>query len=198
MIKTAKSKLGLKKLKKNEPISNEEYVYDPTDLDLAREVINAEKYVQGFLDEGGKYLCARLRPGFIGDVVYIPGGASYIQQERGKPYGTVVAIPNKNGTVTMGISYISSEDENRAFPIMGLALALKNAVEERDKGVEGITERLVRNKSKKQVAYFQKRALAYFNPDVYSWSRGKPETKVVYDDYEAIHKRREMILNASK
>ena len=198
--KVYKSKLKvraiLRKMKNDELIDKNKFYYDQPDYDLAVEVIEAEKFVAEYVADGGQYLSARLRPGFIGNIVNIPGGASYIQRERGKPYGTIVAIPNDRGTVTIGFSYIREEDENRAFPILGLAIALKQAINELRDSNEGINPRFLKGCAKQQAVYFEKRALAYFNPDVYSWSRGQKDKKVTYENYEEIHKRREMILGS--
>lgn len=196
--KTYKSKLKvrsiLRKMKNDELIDRNKFFYDQSDYDLALDVLEAEKFVAEYVADGGKYISARLRPGFIGNIVNVPGGASYIQRERGKPYGTIVAIPNDRGTVTLGFSYIREEDEDRSFPILGLAIALKQAINELRDSNEGINPRFLKGRAKQQAIYFEKRALAYFNPDVYSWSRGQKDKKVTYDNYEEIHKRREMIL----
>jgi hypothetical protein len=40
--------------------------------------------------------------------------------------------------------------------------------------------------------------LAYYYPDVYSHSRGQEGKKVVYENYDEIHKRRAMILGEGK
>lgn len=172
----------------------DKYQYTEEDFKLAKSVVDSENYVNAFKSNGGKYLCARLRPGYIGCARMGVGNASYIQSERGKPYGTIVSIPNKKGTATIGVSYINPEDEGRTFPIIGLAIALRNAIAARDNGIEFIDKTCVRNKAKAQVEYFIKRSLAYFNPDVYSWSRGQDGKKIVYEHYDEIHQRRKMIL----
>lgn len=179
-------------LRKGEKIPDNLEV-DSKDLEMAQRIIESERYVETFKNDGGKFLCSRLRPGFIGNVVNV-GGVSSLQTERGKPYGTVVAIANKVGTVTLGVSYISPSDKDNVYPIVGLAIALKKAIEARDMGLEFIDEKLLKNKSKSQVGYFIKRSLAYFNPNVYSYSRGQEGKKVEYDNYEEIHRRRKMIL----
>lgn len=193
---TGKTKLKvkgiLKFLREGEKIPDT-FEVNPSDVDMAREILNSEKYVETFKSNGGKYLCSRLRPGFIGDVVNV-NGVQTLQTERGKPYGTVVAIANKMGTVTLGVSYISPQDKDNVYPIVGLAIALKKAIEARDEGLEFIKPSYLRSKSKSQINYFIKRSLAYFNPNVYSYSRGQEGKKVEYDNYEVIHNRRRMIL----
>lgn len=168
------------------------------DLQFAHIVIDSESFVENFTKDGNKYLCARLRPGFIGNKVTVDGGINYIQAERGKPFGSVVAIPNSKGTVTIGLSYTENEPTNNPYPVVGLATALKHAIESRDKGIELYIPDEVKSEAICQVEYFTKRALAYFNPEVYSYSRGQNDKKVIYENYEEIHSRREQILGSEK
>lgn len=161
--------------------------------EAARLIVDSREYIDGYVKAGGKYICERLRPGFIGDIVYIPGGASYIQKERGRPFGTIVAIPDGNGEVVIGFSYIDEEDRNSASPSVGLAIALKRAVEGKNAGKVGYSKRWVKNSAAKtQAIHFLKRAKAYFNPEKYSYSRGSEP--VVYENYDEIHARRKAIL----
>lgn len=167
------------------------------DIQFATDVVNAEKFVKEFIKKNGTkaFISERLRDGYIGKELNI-NGAYAIQSERGAPHGTLVAMPNKQGTITLGVSYISPRDTRlgHSYPILGVFNALKNClynlVDEREYD-EGF---LVRNKDAQQVDHFKKRALAFFWPDVYSYSRGQEGKKVVYENYEAIHRRRKLIL----
>lgn len=182
----------------NPGVTSKELNCSKDELDFAKTVIASEAYVKEYTDSGRKYICSRLRPGFIGEKVNISGGASYIQAERGKPFGSVVAIPNDKGTVTLGLSYMDEADAEKPYPVVGLAIALKRAVSRCKLGEESFNKSEVRHNSRAQIEYFEKRALAYFNPEVYSYSRGQEGKKVVYDRYEEIHARREKILGIEK
>ena len=184
----------VKKMRRKPNMTIEELNCSLDEYDFVKEVLASEKLVEDFKKSGNKYICARLRPGYIGNKVIFDNNTSYLQLERGKPYGTIVAISNKKGTATLGISYVSDEPQNHPYPIIGLARALKNAIIARDSGKEGIDNKFVIARAKSQVKYFNKRALAYFNPIVYSYSRGREDTKVKYDDYDEIHKRRARVL----
>lgn len=197
-IQSKSIKLVVKKLRENSSLSAKELGCSNDELNFAQEVIAAEEFVKDFTKGGNKYLCNRLRPGFIGDKVVTDSGLSYIQSERGKPFGSVVAISNGKGTVSIGVSYTEDEGFEHSYPIIGLATALKNAIFARDHGIEPYNLLNIKEKAKSQVEYFTKRALAYFNPDVYSYSRGENDKKVSYDNYDEIHTLRKALLKPEK
>jgi hypothetical protein len=168
-------------------------------LEYANLVVTAENYVKDYIAKNGTkgFIAERLRDGFIGELVHADNGASYIQAVRGKPYGTVVALKTDKGTV-LGMSYIDPEDINKPHPIVGLYIALKRAVDGKEGGYNGFEKRYVKSRARKQIEHFYKRSLTYYHPDVYSHSRGQEGKKVVYENYDEIHKRRAMILGEGK
>jgi hypothetical protein len=161
----------VKKVRENPNLSLSELGCTQYDYTFAKEVIQSELFVENYKANGNKYLCARLRPGFIGNEISLDDGTSYIQSRRGRPYGSIVAIPNEKGTVTLGISYLKDEPRNHPYPIIGLARALKDAVYRRCNNLEGFPQ--IKNNENSQIEYFYNRALSYFNPEKYSYSRGK-------------------------
>lgn len=169
------------------------YEIDSRDFEYAKDVLTAEEFVRDFIKDNGTkaFISERLRDGYIGKEINENGKVS-IQAERGKPFGTVVAIPTSDpdNPIALGFSYMSPYERFRriSYPVLGQAIALKRAIAARD-GQPVRTDIDVRPKSKDQTEHFTKRALAYFYPDIYSYSRGQEGKKVVYDDWEEIHER---------
>ena len=189
--------------------------------DLPKEVrdavlLTAEaiKFLDGIVNKDGNgnvevgksvFVSERLRPGYIG--AEIPSNVGVLlQTERGKPYGTVVAVPTDD-SVCIGYSFIEERDSKYATPIVGLYIAYKRAIDGRDAGKHGFenpvvlpdgSKRNLDGNTKAQLVHFEKRALAYFHPDVYSYSRGQEGKKVVYDNYDKIHQRQIAILGEEK
>ena len=176
-----------------------DYFVDLKDFKKAKEIYDAECFVKDFIEKNGNkaFISERLRNGFIGNLVFTEDGSSFIQSRRGKPFGTVVALKTDNDII-IGMSYIDPEDANSGnnSPVVGLAIALKRAIDGKDAGYKRADERWIKSKARTQVKHFEKRALAYFHPEVYSYSKGT--NPVVYEDYDAIHKRRELILGSEK
>jgi len=172
---------------------NGQYELVSSDFDYAKDVLTAEEFVKDFIRDNGTkaFISERLRDGYIGKEINESGKVS-IQAERGKPFGTVVAIPTSDpdNPIALGFSYMSAYERMRgiSYPILGQAVALKRAIAERDKKPKA-KDVDVRPKSKDQTEHFTKRAMAYFYPDIYSYSRGQEGKKVVYDDWEEIHER---------
>lgn len=174
----------------------------------------AIKYLDGIVNKDGNgnvevgksvFISERLRPGYIGAEIPSDRGI-FLQTERGKPYGTAVAVPTKD-SVVIGYSFIDERDLRYATPIVGLYIAYKRAIEGRDNGKKGFESPVVLpdgskhsldSNTKAQLTHFEKRALAYFHPDVYSFSRGQEGKKVVYDNYDKIHSRQIAILGEDK
>jgi len=165
--------------------------------EYAQLVVKAEKFVKEYIEKNGTkaFISERLRNGFIGDLVHTEAGTTYIQSVRGKPYGTVVAIKSGDDIV-LGMSYMDAEDANKAHPIVGLYIALKRAIDEAKEGKIRAESKYIKSRARKQIQHFEKRALAYFHPDTYSYSRGT--NPVEYENYDEIHKRRAMILGEGK
>ncbi len=152
--------------------------------------IEAYKYVIQYEESGKKYVSERLRTAYIGEEVSDVNGTKYVSTIRGKPTGTIVAIPDGD-KILIGVSKLD-EDEKYPSPIVGLYLALKNVkyYEDTDSpmGLNG--------HEKRQLTRFRLRAKAYFFPDKYSYSRGTDP--VVYPNYDEVHKRQIMILGEEK
>lgn len=187
----------LKVLRSGGEVTNIQNAKEQENLEYANLVIKAEDFVKDYIEKNGTkgFIAERLRNGFIGNLVYTDNGTSYIQSVRGKPFGTVVAIRTSNDIV-IGTSYLDSEDQNKPFPIVGLYLALTRAIKALDEGFERTGKCFIKSRARKQIEHFEKRALAYFHPEVYSYSRGQEGKKVVYENYDIIKARREAVLNA--
>ena len=166
----------------------------------AKMIALAQKEIDEYIKTNGtkSFISERLRDGFIGDIVHTANGTSYIQCVRGKPYGTVVAIKNGDD-ISIGITYLDEEDmDRRQYPILGQWQALVRAQKAAKECKGRIDGKNLKSKARRQVEHFTKRALSFYFPDVYSHSRGQEGKKVVYKDYEEIHKRRAMILGEGK
>ena len=191
-VKTINTNDMLKALKKDPNWKCESSPQNLVNYEKAKLIIESEKFVEEFKAEN-KIVCERLRDGFIGELVYTDKGTSFIQTVRGKPYGTIVAISSKDvKNIVTGISYLDPEDMDFGHPIVGMAIALRRAIKRKEDGKTGVEKRWVKSKARKQVNHFEKRALSYFIPEVYSYSKGT--NPVVYDDFKEIHERRKMIL----
>ena len=152
--------------------------------------IEAYQYLIKYEEDGNKYVTERLRTAYIGEEMSDTNGVTYLSTVRGKPTGTIVAIPDGE-KILIGVAKLD-EDEKYPSAIVGLYLALKNAKYYEDNetpvGLNGHERR--------QLTRFRLRAKAYFFPDKYSYSRGSEP--VVYPKYEEIHKRQIMILGEEK
>lgn len=173
-------------------INGKDWVVDKPKYEAAELVIEATKFVSDYREKNGTkaYLAERLRNGYIGELRH-ENGVEFIQSIRGKPYGTVVAIPTENDIV-VGMSYMDPEDANSAHPIVGLYIALKRALDGKKDGKVKAEKRFIKSRARKQIEHFEKRCLAFFHPEEFSYSRGK--NPVTYENYDEIHARRAKIL----
>jgi hypothetical protein len=148
-----------------------------------------------YLDKCGiKHVTERLRPGFIG--METKDTYTVTQQvSRGAPYGTLVSIPGLNGKSTVGISYYD-EIGRFATPIRSEYIALKKALLNKERGINGTDKESLRKEAKSQFEHFYKRSLAYWNPDKYSYSRGSEP--VEYENFDKIHENQTKILGEQK
>lgn len=148
-----------------------------------------------YLDKCGiKHVTERLRPGFIG--METKDTYTVTQQvTRGAPYGTLVSIPSLNGKSTVGISYYD-EIGRFATPIRSEYIALKKALLNKERGINGTDKESLRKEAKSQFEHFYKRSLAYWNPDKYSYSRGTEP--VEYENFDKIHENQTKILGEQK
>lgn len=98
-----------------------------------------------------------LREGYIGKEVFDKDGVKYIQVTRGKPYGKLVAsFDEEKNEINFGFSVIDKYDTYDKH------IAKKLADERLG------TEFIVPSKIKTQFEHFQKRAMKYFQRDIYS------------------------------
>ena len=172
-------------------------VFTSDQYKAAMNVIDSEKFVKDYIARNGtkSFLCERLRDGYIGQEIEGPKGSVTLRTARGKPFGTIVAIPTEKGVPVFGLTYISN-DEDYAAPVVGLAIALRRAIEGQLSGKVGIEAGSVRNRAKLQALHFEKRAKAFFYPDHFSHSRGSDP--VIYENYDEIHRNREIALEMAK
>ena len=132
-----------------------------------------------------KPLTERLRENPVGAIINV-NGVNTIATNRGIPHGFVAAVSDGEN-VSVGVSY-PNKDGRYVIPQVGAAVALERAIEAKEK--KDSTVPSVKNQDKKQLTHFVKRAMAYFMPDKYSFSRGK--TPVDYFD-EKLHERQAML-----
>lgn len=132
-----------------------------------------------------KPLTERLRSNTVGDFINV-NGVNTIATNRGIPHGFVAAVSDGEN-VYVGVSYPATT-EKYVIPQVGAALALERAIESMKR--KDLTVPSVKNADKKQLNHFVSRAMAYFMPDKYSFSRG--ETPVDYFD-EKLHERQRLL-----
>lgn len=156
--------------------------------DTKKQVEYAKKFIDDFIKTNGTkaFISERLRDGYIGMEVHTDSGTSYIQATRGRPFGTIVAVPTDDG-ISYGISYVPDEKKQQ-YPVIGQFIALAKAVTGKKSNIK--------SKALKQFEHFELRAKAYFYPEKYSYSRGSEP--VDYPNYEKIKKNREKILGTGK
>lgn len=164
------------------------FVLDVENLRIAKEVLEAEKYIKDFIKKNGTkaMLSLRIRRGYIGKEIDLPDGTKALQTQRSRPFGVMVAL-KENGVdkeVSYGISYINPI-ETHHYPVVGLALALKRA--------QGLEEAIpIRNADMELFNFFTVRARAYFFPEKYSRKHGVANP-IDYPGYEKIHKNRKLL-----
>lgn len=168
----------------------------PKDVkEAVQEYVDAYQFMLGYEDAGNRYVSERLRSSYVGEMVSDEKGVSYVATNRGKPTGTIVAIPTTDNRLLVGFSHVEPDEEFES-PIVGLYYALKNAQFVVTGPTDPATPVGLTGHEKRQFKRFILRAFAYFYPDEYSYSRGK--NPVVYPKYEEIHKRQLMILGEEK
>lgn len=73
------------------------------------------------------------RDGYIGKVVSTVTGSEFVQTKRGKPYGYLAAIQDGD-KIYAGYTLVS-DDEKFPHPVIGQAIAVRRAFENKDKGI---------------------------------------------------------------
>ena len=101
--------------------------------------INAKLLIESrqFLEKARdveKYCVDTFRYGYIGKKVSDMYGSEFVQTRRGRPYGYIAAVLGNDHKVYVGYTFIS-ENELFPHPVIGQAIALKNALANRDKGI---------------------------------------------------------------
>lgn len=133
-----------------------------------------------------KYISQRLRLGYVGcnlnsnvNVEFMMNSnvnVEFMQLTPGPELGFTAAVFDEaSKKIYIGVSYISP-DETLVDPIIGQAIALKRAIENKEKGLDGILPSK-RALYRKALDYFYDRAKRYFIPEEFSHSRGKNPVK---------------------
>lgn len=149
--------------------------------------INAKLLIESrqFLEKARgveKYCVDTFRHGYIGKKVTDMNGSEFVQTRRGRPYGYLAAVLGNDDKVYVGYTFIN-ENELFPHPVIGQAIALKNALANRgnDISCEMILDGSYQGKaincylnseSKMMLQHFYDRSRRYFLPEVYSYSRG--------------------------
>lgn len=122
------------------------------------------------------------RCGFIGKKISDENGSEFVQTRRGKPYGYIAAI-FKDGKIYAGYTFVNPT-EKYTHPMIGQALALKNAVRNHAQGITiedllsedskffGTHNMYLRSEAKLFLKHYYDRVRRYFMPETYSFSRG--------------------------
>lgn len=123
-----------------------------------------------------KYISQRLRLGYVGCNLNSNVNVEFMQLTPGPELGFTAAVFDEaSKKIYIGVSYISP-DETLVDPIIGQAIALKRAIENKEKGLDGILPSK-RALYRKALDYFYDRAKRYFIPEEFSHSRGKNPVK---------------------
>lgn len=144
---------------------------------------DSRDYLDSFKE---KYVSEAFRYGYIGKTVSDMHGNTYVQTNRGKHYGYLAAVFDGKD-IYIGFTYIS-KNEKYVHPVIGQAIALRRAVENRANKltIEQTKEKpWLRSGDSLQFEHFIARALRYFQPDIYSYSRG--EKPIKQDLFNEIH-----------
>lgn len=161
--------------------------------DAVAKIISAREKVRGkhtavINGKESRYITERLRTAYIGEECYTIDGVKYLATNRGKPTGTIIAAFDKDKQeILYGVALIS-EDEKFQIPIIGLATALENIKPENEIKIG------MNGHEKRQFDRFKLRAMAYFMPEKYSFSKGTEPVK--YPNYDEIHMRQMMLKGA--
>lgn len=157
--------------------------------DELKEVIKETAWAMDFLEKhkSEKFIVERLRPNTVGDIINDKSGEPTIALNRGKPEGFIAAISDSKN-IYFGVSY-SNPSEKYVLPVIGQAIALQRAIENKDKKYpEKISKIFLKKHHKKQIEHFFNRSKAYFFPEIFSFSRGSNPLNY-YD--EKLHNRQE-------
>ena len=151
----------------------------------ANELIESRKYLED-VRRAQKICVDTFRYGYIGKIVTDMYGSEFTQTRRGRPYGYIAAIQDGD-KLYVGYTLLSDK-EKFPHPVIGQALALRNAFTNKGNGItfDKVLERstqgnginpYLNGESASMLKHFYDRARRYFFPDIYSFSRGSDPIK---------------------
>ena len=149
-------------------------------FNAANNLIESRKYLDDIRKQT-KICVDTFRYGYIGKTISDANGSEYTQTRRGKPYGYLAAIQDGD-KLYVGYTLLSDK-EKFPHPIIGQAIALKNAYANKEDGLtfEDVLKRekqgagrnpYLNGESVSMLKHFYDRARRYFFPNKYSFSRG--------------------------
>lgn len=194
---------AMKYFANNEKVDYKDYKSKTTALtDLQRDELertaklaNESKTFIDTISKQRAILPEGLHNGYIGKIVTDNEGIQYLQTTRGKPYGSVVAVFNKDTKkIYVGYSLLDGKDEY-THPVIGQAFALKKALENEKDGItiedllkdeyNDVSSRntFMNGNTRDQLSHFKDRAYRFFMPDVYASNGSDP---LYSKDFETI------------
>lgn len=175
---------------------------DRTELEKAAVQLHRSRNIldEMIKDSNFKYCTEPIRRGFVGKKIFDRDGTIYVQACRGPIIGYLAAVKGdtKDNPVFYGMSFIS-QDERYPHKLIGQVLAIEDAVNKKSGQVDkDKIKKNLNSEVQSQLNHFEKRSLAYFYPEQYSFSRGPK--KGIDDVYDEIHMYQFAceILNAKK
>lgn len=149
-------------------------------FNAANNLIDCRKYLDDIRSQT-KICVDTFRYGYIGKTVSDVNGSEYTQTRRGKPYGYLAAIQDGD-KLYVGYTLLS-DAEKYPHPVIGQAIALRNAYTNKEEGLtfEKVLKRenqgvgrnpYLNGESASMLKHFYDRARRYFFPNKFSFSRG--------------------------
>lgn len=165
------------------------------ELWTAAHTLNESRKFITAVTEKEKISVDTFRYGFIGKAFTDEHGSEFVQTRRGKPYGYVAAVMDENKKIYAGYTFLS-KDETFEHPVIGQAIALRKAIENRKEGItfEQLLDRANQGTSRNvylngeavsMFRHYYDRVRRYFLPEVYSFSRGSDP--ILDPNYADIH-----------
>ena len=153
----------------------------------AKTLAKSRKFIAA-VSEKERFATDTFRTGFVGKKINDTNGTEYVQVSRGSPYGSIAAVYDEaTKKIYAGFTYVS-EDEQFPHSVIGQAIALQRAIENRTNGididaVDGTP--WLKSSDDPQWTHFKDRVLRYFRPEEFSHSRGA--TPSVQPKFDEIH-----------
>ena len=165
--------------------------YSESDVNALKEAAEALSKARKFITEVSskeKFITDTFRIGFVGKSISDQFGTEYIQTSRGRPYGTLAAVyDEETGKIYAGFTYLS-DDEKFPHSVIGQAIALDRALENRRNGIdiESIDgQPWLKASDKLQWKHFKQRTYRYFKPEKFSFSRGSEP--IMVQNFDDVH-----------